>query len=188
MISVLSVSLIAVKCDSDVFGEWASMIAGIMTFIGATVLSLSMMFNTWKNEQIQAEQEKINVNVSTDFDISNGKLELFANKKIPKEYCHMQPIKNEKYNVSFNEASFNYLKVMIENDNLIVPIKAKVVDMYECISTKPCRILKHVDCSIIKYKKIRKILKGTNKVPIFLLDLVGKNFRKKMMTLKLKSI
>lgn len=77
IISVLSVFLIAVKCDSDVFGGWASMISGIMTFFGATVLSLSMMFNTWKSEQIQAEQEKINVNVSTEFDNSNGKLELF---------------------------------------------------------------------------------------------------------------
>lgn len=96
MISVLSVSLIAVKCDSDVFGGWASMIAGIMTFIGATVLSLSMMFNTWKNEQIQAEQEKINVNVSTDFDISNGKLELFANKKNTKRILPYATYKKRK--------------------------------------------------------------------------------------------
>lgn len=33
IISVLSVFLIAVKCDSDVFGGWASMISGIMTFL-----------------------------------------------------------------------------------------------------------------------------------------------------------
>lgn len=179
IISVLLVFLIAVKCDSDVFGGWASMISGIMTFIGATVLSLSMMFNTWKSEQIQAEQEKINVNVSTDFDISNGKLELFANKKIPKEYCCMQSIKNEKYNVSFNEASFNYLKVMIENDNLIVPIKAKVVDMYECISTKPRRILKHVDCSIIKFKKDSENFKRYEQSANFFVGFNGKNFPEK---------
>ena len=179
IISVLSVFLIAVKCDSDVFGGWASMISGIMTFFGATVLSLSMMFNTWKSEQIQAEQEKINVNVSTEFDNSNGKLELFENKKIPKEYSHMQAIRNEKYNVSFHEASFKYLEVMIENDNLIVPIKAKVVDMYECINTKPSRILKHVDCSIIKYKKDSENFKSYEQSADFFVGFSGKNFLEK---------
>lgn len=156
--------LIFWNCLNDV-SAWASMIAGIISYMGSSILGIFVFYHSWVQVKRQDELEDISVIVSaTGNDATSLALyqEDIIKTKYPRVVSRMVSTKTQsKYDVT------NYIKINLTNCNYFLPIELEISDMHylndnnEFINIYPIKTRSNVDLTLpICFKEKTEFLIG----------------------------
>ena len=156
--------LIFWNCLNDV-SAWASMIAGIISYMGSSILGIFVFYHSWVQVKRQDELEDISVIVSaTGNDATSLALyqEDIIKTKYPRVVSRMVSTRTQsKYDVT------NYIKINLTNCNYFLPIELEISDMHylndnnEFINIYPIKTRSNVDLTLpICFKEKTEFLIG----------------------------
>lgn len=156
--------LIFWNCLNEV-SAWASMIAGIISYMGSSILGIFVFYHSWVQVKRQDELEDISVIVSaTGNDATSLALyqEDIIKTKYPRVVSRMVSTKTQsKYDVT------NYIKINLTNCNYFLPIELEISDMHylndnnEFINICPIKTRSNVDLTLpICFKEKTEFLIG----------------------------
>lgn len=106
------------------FSAWGSIVAGIVTYIGAALLGIVSYYGAWLN-QYRAERLDYSIETSPFY---NGKLNNFFDlndfPNADKKYCYEI---FEKDNESFEEKSYSFKRIVVNNFNSNYPMHIEIL-------------------------------------------------------------
>lgn len=114
---------------SDV-SAWASMIAGIATYIGSSFLGVVVFYNSWIQVQIQEKSNEVRLSIEQYTDFNDNYFVPFAEESIDRAtgtYSYRVATKSTE---EFQCVKFNYLQLEITNLTNTVPIDIKIEGLY----------------------------------------------------------
>ena len=149
------------------FSAWGSIVAGIFTYIGATVLGIVSYYNTWLN---QYRIERLDYSINS-FVFYNGKLANFFDlEDFPPEEKKYYYELLEKNGECFEEKSYEFKRLSVKNFNNIYPMKIEIIKVELSVDGAPFSDCTH-DIGIvanfdflhgIEYKVDNVLLVGIN--------------------------
>lgn len=109
---------------------WSSMIAGLFTYIGSTVLAIIVFYHSYKIEEKHERNEALRFIVESDtaYD-SDGKCIPFSNATIGDNYTQVFQHFDGKVGKQTLE-DYSYVQILITNLNKDYPLKIKIMDVY----------------------------------------------------------
>lgn len=158
---LLLVIPVAVFCiifwnDLNDISAWASMIAGIATYLGSAFLGVLVFYNSWIQTEQANRLDDINVIFRSDFFMRDGKVTPFKKEEIDKEVEYCFP---RTFNGNFTIKDFTYVKFNIINNNFYTPVLVSIEGVYflnqdqkieKCAQTEICS--NSLETMIIDYK------------------------------------
>lgn len=157
VIGIFTFCLIFWNCLNDV-STWASMVAGIISYIGSSILGIFVFYQSWVQVKRQDELEDICVVVSATGDDATS-LSLYQENIIktryPRVVSRMASLKTQsKYDVT------NYIKINLINCNYFLPMELEISDIHylndnnEFINIYPIKTRSNVDLALpISFKE-----------------------------------
>ena len=153
---------------------WASMIAGIISYIGSSILGIFVFYHSWVQVIRQDELEDISVLISAS-GCEHSPLFLFDEDSIRKQYPHVVSRHlSVETQTKFEINSF--FKVTMTNCNYFLPIQLEITELYylddndEFKKIYPIKIRSKVDLAVpLDYKEKTELLIGIPK-EVFLLN------------------
>lgn len=149
----------------DDISAWASMIAGIITYIGSSILGIFVFYHSWVQCVRQDELEDISVVVSVKGNETNS-LFLFQEDTVAKQYplvvSRMKSFETEtKYDIT------QFIKITLANYNYFLPIEIEFTNIYylndnnEFVNIRPIKTRSAVDLTApIDFKEKSEFLIG----------------------------
>ena len=149
--------LIFWNCLNDV-SAWASMIAGIISYIGSSILGVFVFYHSWVQVVRQDELEDISVIVSATGNEATS-LALYQEDIVKTQYplvvSRMASLKTQsKYDVT------NFIKINLTNCNYFLPIEIEISDIHylndnnEFTNIYPIKTRSNVDLALpISFKE-----------------------------------
>lgn len=145
---------------------WASIIAGIISYIGSSILGIFVFYHSW----IQVMQQKRTDDISVMFSLSsceqNDSLTTFQEDSIRKKYPHVSSRYLANGRKSKTEIT-QFAKLMLTNCNCFLPIQLEITNLYYLdddnvfVSIHPIKTRSIDDLSIpIDYKNKAEIFIG----------------------------
>ena len=107
---------------------WASLTAGVFTYLGAAFLGVLTYYNAWSQNKQQEFVEQLRIDVNVAADMSEMYFVPFTEDALPedlqseKEYFEKQ--------TSNDRIEMNYLEFDIKNHNPFISVSASVIGMY----------------------------------------------------------
>lgn len=94
------------------FGELLGVLAGVFSYIGATILSLFIYYNTWVKEKIQERIEEVSIEISPSADFNNESFVPYLEEKIAK---YKYKFSTDYFEKTTKKIKNNYLHLNISN-------------------------------------------------------------------------
>ena len=136
-LSLVTILLISVSIFCIVFRKelcdisaWASMIAGIATYIGSSFLGVVVFYNSWIQVQIQEKSNEVRLFIEQYADFNDNYFVPFEEESIDKAigiYSYKVATKSAK---ELQGVEFNYLQLVITNLTNTMPIDIKIEGLY----------------------------------------------------------
>lgn len=135
LLSILIVVLIFSKCFRDFsalgeFGGWASMISGILTYIGSSFLGLIVFFNTWQRQKIEDEANKLTVDVACKCYASENNFRPYTKEEIELLGNEYKTWGGRSGAINKKDNSCGYLGIRIMNLNDGNPMYMSIESVY----------------------------------------------------------
>jgi len=115
------------KKDLNDVSAWASMIAGIATYLGSTLLGVFVFYNSWVQTEISKKLDDIDVIFHADFYMRDGNVSPFRKDEIDESIEDCYP---RTFNGRFETEDFTYVKFEIINNNFYTPVKVSIEGIY----------------------------------------------------------
>lgn len=150
------------------FSAWGSIVAGIFTYIGATVLGIVSYYNTWLN---QYRMERLDYSINSVV-FYNGNLKNFFDlEDFPSEEKKYYYELREKNGECFEEKLYKFKRLIINNFNSTYPMNIQIIKAELSIDgasfsdcTHDIGIVTSFDfLNSIEYKRNNVLLIGVNK-------------------------
>ena len=132
MILLLSVTIFCVVFRNVLYdvSAWASMIAGIATYIGSAFLGIVVFYNSWVQVKIQEKNDEMVFDLMPGATFENGFFLPFLEEEIEKKkYIHSFKACS-KTTAELNNLEFHYLLLTITNLTSAMPSHIKVEGLY----------------------------------------------------------
>ncbi|MBO5066809.1 MAG: hypothetical protein J6C62_00220 [Clostridia bacterium] len=156
LVAVLLVTLVVVivcfsQCFTNFqilceFSGWASLIAGIMTYLGSSFLGLLVFYNSWQRQKMEDANNKIIVNVDNKCSIDySGNFVPYKLDQLPVKFGCWGAISTNKFD---GNKTCDYIEFIITNYNE-VPMFTKLIGVYY-LNKKELEQISYVDFKAIK--------------------------------------
>jgi len=109
------------------FSGWASLVAGIATYIGAALFGVFSYYNSWVQALIQSEKEEIRYLIKPLADYNDGYFVPYKEDYIPKTNFITECFKKVSTKAKID---MNYLEIGITNTNPNANFRIKIIDIY----------------------------------------------------------
>ena len=158
LLLILPVSIFCLvfwDCLNDV-SAWASMIAGIATYLGSAFLGVLVFYNSWVQTEFNKKLDNIDVIFNADFTMRDGNVSPYKKEEID------ESIKNcysKTFTGDFTIKDFTYIGFKIINNNFYTPVTVSIEGIYyldeeqkieKCPQTEICS--NSLETMIIDYK------------------------------------
>lgn len=106
---------------------WASMIAGIATYLGSAFLGVLVFYNSWVQTELNKQLDNIDVIFDANFNMRDGNVSPFRKEEISGMFETCFP---KTFNRYFKIKDFTYIGFKIINNNFYTPITVSIEGIY----------------------------------------------------------
>ena len=113
--------------DLDNASAWASMIAGVATYLGSAFLGVLVFYNSWVQNELNKQLDDIDVIFDANFCMRDGCWSPFKKEEIDENIKNCYP---KTFNGRFEVRDFTYVGFEITNNNFYTPITVSIEGIY----------------------------------------------------------
>ena len=127
LIIPVAIFCIAFRHELRDVSAWASMIAGIATYLGSAFLGVLVFYNSWIQTELNNQLDDINVIFNPCFYMRDGNVSPYKKEEIEDTIQNCYP---KTFNRYFRIKDFTYVKFEIINNNFYTPVTASLEGIY----------------------------------------------------------